>query len=77
MIQSELGDKLMVVTPGIRPLENKLVVDQKLIVDVAQAFRSGAGCIGAGRPIRRAANPRQAAKDIQQTIREVFSPFGG
>jgi orotidine-5'-phosphate decarboxylase len=29
-----------------------------------------------GRPIRQAANPRQAALGIQQTIREVFSLSG-
>jgi orotidine-5'-phosphate decarboxylase len=66
MIRHELGDRLMVVTPGIRPVENKPA-------DVAQAFRNGADYIVVGRPIRQAANPRQAAIGIQQTIREVFS----
>ena len=73
MIRHELGDKLMVVTPGIRPVENKPVDDQKRTVDVAQAFRNGADYIVVGRPIRQAANPRQAAIGIQQTIGEVFS----
>ena len=73
MIRHELGDRLMVVTPGIRPVENKPVDDQKRTVDVAQAFRNGADYIVVGRPIRQAANPRQAAIGIQQTIREVFS----
>ena len=76
MIRRELGEKLMVVTPGIRPVENKPVDDQKRTVDVAQAFRNGADYIVVGRPIRQAANPRQAALDIQQTIREVFAPAG-
>ena len=77
MIRRELGDKLMVVTPGIRPVENKPVDDQKRTVDVAQAFRNGADYIVVGRPIRQAANPREAAIKLQQTIREVFSPSGG
>ena len=77
MIRRELGDKLMVVTPGIRPVENKSVDDQERTVDVAQAFNDGADYIVVGRPIRQAADPRQAALRIQQTIREVFSQSGG
>lgn len=76
MIRLELGDRLLVVTPGIRPVENKPVDDQKRTVDVAQAFRNGADYIVVGRPIRQAASPRQAAIGIQQTIRELFTPFG-
>ena len=72
MIRRELGDKLLVVTPGIRPIENRPADDQKRTVDVAQAFRNGADYIVVGRPIRQAADPRQAALGIQQTIREVF-----
>lgn len=72
MIRRELGDRLLVVTPGIRPVENKPVDDQKRTVDVAQAFRNGADYIVVGRPIRQAANPRQAAAGIQETIRELF-----
>ena len=73
LIRRELGQKLLVVTPGIRPVENKPVDDQKRTVDVAQAFRNGADYIVVGRPIRQAVNPREAALAIQQTIREVFS----
>jgi orotidine-5'-phosphate decarboxylase len=72
-IRAELGDRLLVVAPGIRPVENKPVDDQKRTVDVAQAFRNGADYIVVGRPIRQAENPRLAAEAIQRTIREVFS----
>lgn len=72
MIRGELGEKLLVVTPGIRPVENKPVDDQKRTVDVAQAFRNGADYIVVGRPIRNAADPRAAALAVQQTIAEVF-----
>lgn len=72
MIRRELGSKLLVVTPGIRPVENKPVDDQKRTVDVAQAFRNGADYIVVGRPIRQAADPRAAAQAVQQTIAEVF-----
>ena len=76
-IRTELGDRLLVVTPGIRPVENKPADDQKRTVDVATAFRNGADYIVVGRPIRQAARPRQAAIGIQQTIRELFSPPTG
>jgi orotidine-5'-phosphate decarboxylase len=72
-IRAELGDKLLVVTPGIRPVENKPADDQKRTVDVAQAFRNGADYIVVGRPIRQAENPRVAAEAIQKTIQEVFA----
>jgi orotidine-5'-phosphate decarboxylase len=73
LIRSELGQKLLVVTPGIRPVENKPVDDQKRTVDVAQAFRNGADYIVVGRPIRQAADPRAAALAVQKTIAEVFA----
>lgn len=73
MIRQELGEKLLVVTPGIRPVENKPVDDQKRTVDVAQAFRNGADYIVVGRPIRQAADPRAAALAIQKSIAEVFA----
>lgn len=73
MIRGELGDRLLVVTPGIRPVENKPADDQKRTVDVAQAFRNGADYIVVGRPIRQAADPKAAAVAVQKTIAEVFS----
>jgi orotidine-5'-phosphate decarboxylase len=72
ILRSELGSRVMVVTPGIRPVENKPADDQKRTVDVAQAFRNGADYIVVGRPIRTAADPVAAAKAVQQSIAEVF-----
>jgi len=71
-IRSELGPKLLVVTPGIRPIENRPADDQKRTVDVEQAFRGGADYIVVGRPIRNAPDPRAAAEAIQETIRGIF-----
>lgn len=73
LIRSELGDKLLVVTPGIRPVENKPVDDQKRTVDVAQAFKNGADHIVVGRPIRQAPDPRAAAAAVQATIAGLFA----
>ena len=67
-----IDHRLLVVTPGIRPVENRPVDDQKRTVDVAQAFANGADYIVVGRPIRDAADPRAAALAIQQTIAGIF-----
>ena len=72
MIRAELGDRILVVTPGIRPVENRPADDQKRIVDVAKAFTNGADYIVVGRPIRQAADPRAAAESIQGTIATLF-----
>jgi orotidine-5'-phosphate decarboxylase len=72
MIRRELGQKLLVVTPGIRPVENRPADDQKRTVDVAQAFNNGADYIVIGRPIRQAADPRAAAEAVQATIAGIF-----
>ncbi len=71
-IRDQVGDQLLVVTPGIRPVENRPVDDQKRTVDVAQAFHGGADYIVVGRPIRNAPDPREAALAIQTTIAEIF-----
>lgn len=72
-LKRELGDRLLVVTPGIRPIQNRPSDDQKRTVDVAQAFANGADYIVVGRPIRQAPDPRAAAQAIQGTIASVFS----
>lgn len=73
LIRRELGERLLVVTPGIRPVENRPADDQKRTVDVAQAFRNGADYIVVGRPIRQAADPEAAARAVQETIRSLFA----
>ena len=72
-LREHIDHKLLVVTPGIRPVENRPSDDQKRVVTVEQAFRNGADYIVVGRPIRNADNPRQAAEAIQQTISQVFT----
>lgn len=71
-LKAEFRDRLLVVTPGIRPVENRPADDQKRTVDVAQAFANGADYIVVGRPIRQAADPRAAAEAIQDTIAGIF-----
>ena len=67
-IRAELGGRVLVVTPGIRPVENRPADDQKRTVDVAQALANGADYLVVGRPIRNAADPVAAAWRMQEQI---------
>ena len=75
-LREHIDSRLLVVTPGIRPVDNRPSDDQKRVVNVAQAFANGADYIVVGRPIRDADDPRAAAEAIQQTIDEVFGNGG-
>jgi orotidine-5'-phosphate decarboxylase len=68
-----VDEKLVVVTPGIRPVDNKPAGDQKRVVTVETAFSNGADHIVVGRPIRDAANLREAAESIQASIEAQFA----
>jgi orotidine-5'-phosphate decarboxylase len=72
-MRKEIDNRLLVVTPGIRPVENRPEDDQKRVVTVEQAFRDGADHIVVGRPIRDAADPKAAATGIQETIANIFA----
>jgi orotidine-5'-phosphate decarboxylase len=74
-LRESLGERLLIVTPGIRPADARLAPpadDQKRVATVEGAFRNGADHIVVGRPIRDAADPRQAALAIQATIASLF-----
>jgi orotidine-5'-phosphate decarboxylase len=72
-LREGLGERLIIVTPGIRPVHN--TDDQKRTVDVEEAFLSGADYIVVGRPIKEHhgfATPKEAAADIQKRIKNLF-----
>jgi len=69
-LRKYVDNKLIAVTPGIRPVAND--DDQKRIVDVATAFKNGSDYIVVGRPIKNAENRYKAASDIQKIIHYVF-----
>jgi orotidine-5'-phosphate decarboxylase len=71
-LRGELGERLLIVSPGIRPVENRLADDQKRVVSVEGAFEKGADYIVVGRPIRNAKDPRAAAETVQATIAKLF-----
>lgn len=70
-LRAEAGHSLIIVCPGIRPINNQ--DDQKRTVDVEEAFAAGADYIVVGRPIRQAPEPRAMAETIQATIVRYFS----
>jgi len=72
-LRKENGDGFIIVTPGIRPVDNKENDDQKRTVDVEEAFENGADYIVVGRPISAADDPVKAADDIQRRIASYFS----
>ena len=71
-LREAIDHKLLVITPGIRPVDNKPSGDQKRVVTVDKAFSNGADYIVVGRPIRDADSPRAAAEAIQATIAAQF-----
>jgi len=73
MIREQLGEKLLVITPGIRPVDNREDDDQKRAVSVEQAIQNGADYIVVGRPIRDAADRKAMAEKIQGQIAAQFS----
>jgi orotidine-5'-phosphate decarboxylase len=74
-LRDDLGNAFLVISPGIRPVDNARVKDdQKRVVDLEDAFRNGADYIVVGRPIRKAENPRAVAESYQERIARLFSP---
>ena len=74
MLRKELDHRLLVITPGIRPVDNREEDDQKRVVSVEQAFQNGADYIVVGRPIRDAENRQAMAEKIQG---QILSQFAG
>lgn len=74
-LRANLDANFLVVTPGIRPVDNiqENSDDQKRTVDVKTAFMNGADYIVVGRPIKSAPDPYAAACEIQATIASIFT----
>jgi orotidine-5'-phosphate decarboxylase len=56
--------ELICVTPGIRPVDNRSIGDQKRVMRPSAAIAAGADYLVVGRPIRDAADPRAVAEQI-------------
>jgi orotidine-5'-phosphate decarboxylase len=72
-LRQELGERFLIVVPGIRPVENRSEDDQKRVMTPEQALLAGADHVVVGRPIRGAPDPRAAALAIQEAIARLFA----
>jgi orotidine-5'-phosphate decarboxylase len=66
-IRKRFGERLTVVTPGIRPAGTE-THDQRRVATPGHAMRAGADYLVVGRPILQAANRRDAVRKILQEI---------
>ncbi|MBU0675684.1 MAG: orotidine-5'-phosphate decarboxylase [Proteobacteria bacterium] len=72
-LRKELGEKLLIVTPGIRPGANVLdgADDQTRIMTAKRAIAGGADHVVVGRPISRAKDPIAVIAAMQREIEGV------
>jgi orotidine-5'-phosphate decarboxylase len=70
-LRASLGNRLLIVTPGIRPGVNisDNSDDQKRIVTARQAIAEGADYVVVGRPISKAVDPLVVITSLQEGIR--------
>ena len=66
-LRSALGPEATIVTPGVRPSWSG-ADDQARVMTPKQAIEAGADHIVVGRPIRNAADPREAARRIVEEM---------
>ncbi|HAS50724.1 MAG TPA: orotidine-5'-phosphate decarboxylase [Gammaproteobacteria bacterium] len=69
-LRSGLGEKILIVTPGIRPGTNDVIKDddQKRVASAYSAIRNGADYVVVGRPIRDADDPVALVVAMQKEI---------
>jgi orotidine-5'-phosphate decarboxylase len=68
VLRANLGDKFIIVTPGIRGADVKTKDDQKRTLSAYEAVKTGADYIVVGRPISTAQEPLEACRQIVQEI---------
>ena len=68
LIRKVLGEKFIILTPGIRPLWATASNDQKRVTTPAEAIENGSDYIVIGRPIIKADNPLEAVKKVVAEI---------
>ncbi|MFN2365775.1 MAG: orotidine-5'-phosphate decarboxylase [Desulfurivibrionaceae bacterium] len=73
-IRGELGDRLLLVTPGIRPGANVMdgSDDQTRIMTAGRALANGADHVVVGRPISRAPDPIAVIESMQADIAKAL-----
>jgi orotidine-5'-phosphate decarboxylase len=72
MVRRDVGDRMLVVTPGIRPA-GAAAGDQKRVATPAEAIRNGADYLVVGRPVTQAPDPRAAAEAVVAEIARALA----
>ena len=70
LVRKEVGKKMILVVPGIRPKKNSLNKkdDQKRTLSPKEAINLGANFLVIGRPIIESKNPLETIKEINRSI---------
>ena len=70
IVRKEVGDKMIIVVPGIRPEKQSLnrKDDQKRFLTPKEAINLGADYLVIGRPITESRNPLETKKKINESI---------
>ncbi|MCS6947487.1 MAG: orotidine-5'-phosphate decarboxylase [Steroidobacteraceae bacterium] len=63
-LRRHVDNRLIIVVPGIRPVENRPQDDQTRVVTIEQAFEWGADYVVVGRAIRDALEPNKIANQL-------------
>ena len=71
IVRKEVGKKMIIVVPGIRPEKNSLGKkdDQKRVLTPKEAIKLGADYLVIGRPIIESKNPVETLKIINRSIK--------
>ena len=67
LVRAECGKDFLIVTPGVRPLGSE-VGDQKRVMTPEEAVSAGADYLVIGRPITKAPDPAEAARQMVRAV---------
>lgn len=67
LMRSELGQDLIIITPGVRPL-GASQDDQNRVMTPQEAIKQGANYVVIGRPITQSADPASTAAEIRNSL---------